>query len=81
MLEQAYGKNLLRFVRFHAVKDLEHRKELFEVTDLAPAHLHSAITQSAENVLQHLIQAVSNWRSIKCCSADGKAPGAWPSAL
>jgi hypothetical protein len=73
MQERLHGEKLLRFVRFHAIKDLEHRKELFELINLAPAQLHDNITFSAENVLEYLIQAALNWRLIKGRSADDRA--------
>lgn len=61
ILEQAHGKDLLRFLRLHAVKDLEHRKELIEVIDRAPEPLHALVADSAENVLGYFSQAVPTW--------------------
>jgi hypothetical protein len=61
LLERTHGKDLLRFVRFHAVKDLEHRIELFELIDQTPKSLQGSISESAENVLTHLRQAVHYW--------------------
>ena len=59
-LEHAYGKQLLRFVRIHAVKDLEHRKELFEVIDDAPESLRGLIAYSTDNTLDYMIAAARN---------------------
>jgi hypothetical protein len=56
-LEQAYGKQLLRCVRIHAIKDLEHRKELFEVIDDTPESLRDLIAYSTNNTLDYMIQA------------------------
>jgi hypothetical protein len=60
-LEHAYGKQLLRFVRIHALKDLEHRKELFEVIDDAPESLRGLIAYSTDNTLDYMIEAVRTW--------------------
>jgi hypothetical protein len=56
-LEHAYGKQLLRCVRIHAVKDLEHRKELFAVIDDTPKSLRGLIAYSTDNTLNYIIQA------------------------
>lgn len=47
--EEAYGKELFRFVRLHAIKDIEHAKELLDVID--QQRLTSLITFSADNAL------------------------------
>lgn len=60
-LEQAYGKPLLRFARFHAVKDLEHRKELFEVIDAAPESLRGLIAYSVDNTLDYMVLVARIW--------------------
>jgi hypothetical protein len=60
-LEQAHGKQLLRCVRFHAEKDLEHRKELFEVIDDAPESLCGLIGYSTGNTLDYMMQAARTW--------------------
>jgi hypothetical protein len=60
-LERTYGKQLLRFARIHAVKDLEHRKELFEVIDDTPDSLRSLIAYSTDNTLNGMIQAARAW--------------------
>ena len=65
LLESLHGKDLLRFVRFHAIKDIEHRKELFEVIDRAPEPLRGLITHSTENVLDHFVQAAATYRLIR----------------
>lgn len=63
-LEHAYGSKLLRFARIHAVKDLEHRKELFDVIDAAPESLHGLIAYSTENTLDYMVQAARAWAAI-----------------
>jgi hypothetical protein len=60
-LEQAHGEQLLRCLRIHAIKDLEHRKELFEVIDDAPESLHGLIAYSAGNTLDYMIAAARTW--------------------
>jgi Iron-containing redox enzyme len=60
-LEQAYGKQLLRFARIHATKDLEHRKDLFEVIDNAPTSLRRLIAYSTDNTLDFMIAAARTW--------------------
>ena len=62
LLERAHGKDLMRFMRFHALKDLEHRKELFEIIDLTPGQLRRLISDSTENVLDHFIQVSTTSR-------------------
>jgi hypothetical protein len=69
LLERAYGKYLMRFMRFHAVKDLEHRKELFEIIDLAPEQLHSLISDSTENVLDYFVQVSATWKQTVMTTA------------
>jgi hypothetical protein len=60
-LEHQYGKQLLRTARIHAVKDLEHRKELFEVIDDAPGSLRGLISYSTDNTLEYMIAAARIW--------------------
>jgi hypothetical protein len=60
-LEHAYGEQLLRCVRYHAVNDLEHRKELFAVIDDTPESLRGLIAYSADNTLDYIIQAARTW--------------------
>jgi hypothetical protein len=76
--ELLHGEKLMRFVRFHAVKDLDHRKEVFELINLAPAQLHSVISHSAENVLEYLVQAASSWKLSKGRSIDARVPQSAP---
>jgi hypothetical protein len=61
-LEKTYGKNLFRFVRMHAIKDLEHRKELIEVIDLAPKHLRPVIFNSSDSALGYMKGAAQIWQ-------------------
>jgi len=58
-LEQAHGKDLFRFVRMHAIKDLEHRKELIEVIDSVPEPDQRFIVASAHSTLQYLAKAMA----------------------
>jgi hypothetical protein len=60
-LEHVHGKQLLRCARMHAVKDLEHCKELFAVIDDAPGSLLGLISYSADNTLDYMIQATRTW--------------------
>jgi hypothetical protein len=62
-LERMHGKNLFRFVRMHAIKDLEHRKELIEVIDLAPKHLRPLILNSADSALGYMKEAAQIWQT------------------
>lgn len=54
LLENLHGKALFRFLRMHAIKDLEHRKELIEVIDSVPEELRPIIYDSAKNALGYL---------------------------
>jgi hypothetical protein len=60
-LEQAHGEPLLRCARYHAVKDLEHAKELFAVIDDTPDSLLGLISYSADNTLDYMIAATRTW--------------------
>jgi hypothetical protein len=60
-LEHAHGKQLLRCARMHAIKDLEHRKELFAVIDDTPDSLLGLISYSADNTLDYMVQATRTW--------------------
>ena len=62
LLEGLYGANLFQFLRLHAIKDLEHCKEIETVINQAPSSDHSLITFSADNALDHYGQAVMAWR-------------------
>jgi hypothetical protein len=55
---------LFRFMRFHAVKDLEHRKELFSIINQAPAGPAELIAYSAENVLEYFSRAAAVWSKL-----------------
>jgi hypothetical protein len=61
LLERAHGKDLLRFVRIHALTDLEHRKELFEIINQSPEPLYDLIARSADNTLDYYVQAAATW--------------------
>jgi hypothetical protein len=61
LIERRYGKNLLRCIRYHSIKDLEHRHELLDVIDAAPAELHDLISTSAHSVLSYTAQAAAIW--------------------
>jgi Iron-containing redox enzyme len=61
LLERLHGKQLMRFVRIHSEKDLEHRKELAAMIDRAPEPLQRMIAHSADNALFHLAQAAAMW--------------------
>lgn len=53
-LEKLHGKELLRFIRMHAVKDLEHRKELLELLDKVPAEKRGLVIMSVDNAFTYL---------------------------
>lgn len=61
-LERLHGKDLFRFLRMHALKDQEHRKEILELLDQTPQKLQGLITLSALNSLGHYRQAAASWR-------------------
>ena len=60
-LEKMHGDHLFRFLRMHAVKDLEHRKELIALIDQAPQSHQSLISQSAGNALGYLEKFYGRW--------------------
>lgn len=60
-IEKEHGFESLRFLRAHAVTDLEHKKELERMIDSAPEALRPLIERSAENALSYLIQASNTW--------------------
>ena len=60
-LEQIHGKELFRFVRFHARKDLEHRKELCRLIDRASNAIHQHISYSAGITLDYFARAAATW--------------------
>ena len=57
-LETAHGKDLFKFLRMHALKDLEHRKELIEVIDQQKDSDLDLIAFSARNTLEYLAIAM-----------------------
>ncbi len=60
-LERIYGKKLFRFSRFHSIKDMEHKIELFSVINKLPDALKNALTLSTEITLQNLSAASKHW--------------------
>jgi hypothetical protein len=65
ILENLHGKNLFRFLRLHAIKDLEHRKEILNILDEIPAQEQKIISDSAANALTHYREAALSWEKIK----------------
>lgn len=61
-LERLYGKKLFRFLRMHAIKDQEHKKEILELLDETPEDLQKIVSMSAANVLMHYTEACASWR-------------------
>jgi|SRR5215472_8223582 len=53
-LEEAHGKELFSFLRLHAVKDLEHRKDLIALIDQVPGALRQPVIESTDNALAYL---------------------------
>lgn len=50
-LEERHGKDLFRFIRLHAIKDIEHAKELVELINIVPADLQFVLTYSVRHSL------------------------------
>jgi hypothetical protein len=61
ILEGRFGKPLLRFARFHAEKDLEHRLDLFKTMDALSDSTIPVIWRSAELTLERYIAATATW--------------------
>lgn len=61
MLEELYGENLFRFLRMHAVKDLEHAKEIKEVIQEFKDDEY-IIKFSASNALDYYSLAAHEWQ-------------------
>jgi len=53
-LEELHGKDLFKFLRLHAVADLEHRKELIDLIDACPEEKQHLILWSSEVTLKYL---------------------------
>lgn len=62
ILESLYGKHLFRFLRMHAIKDLEHRKEIIDILDEIPSEFERLVLNSAENALLHCREACDSWK-------------------
>lgn len=62
IVEELYGKELFGFLRLHAIKDLEHAKELKDVIDSVPVGQRHLIKFSCFNALGYLEQACKEWR-------------------
>lgn len=60
-LEELHGKKLFRFLKMHAIKDMEHRKELIELIDSIPEEQHGMIWFSADNTLRYLARAAHHF--------------------
>jgi hypothetical protein len=60
-MERIYGRKLFRFARFHALKDRDHKIELFDVINKAPTHLRDGFYRSARNCLKHMERAARHW--------------------
>lgn len=52
-LEEVYGKDKFKFLRMHAIKDLEHRKELIELIDEQSEDKQALILYSTDNALAY----------------------------
>lgn len=53
-LEKEYGEAGFKFLRMHAIRDLEHRKELIELIDSQPDDKKGLILYSTNNALMYL---------------------------
>ena len=60
-LEAIHGASVLGFIREHAIKDPEHRIELFALIAEAPEDVYPAIRLSADHVLSCLTFAANQW--------------------
>ena len=60
-LERAYGRRLFRFARFHAIKDQEHKVDLFNQIDNVPSHNADDILTSANITLEYIAKAAKQW--------------------
>lgn len=52
-LEKLHGKEILKFCRLHAVKDIDHAKELVQLVDAIPEGLKNLVRYSADNALEY----------------------------
>ena len=53
-LEAAHGVDLFRFLRLHAIRDLEHARDLIVLIDKVPHPLVRFVEASTENALKYL---------------------------
>lgn len=60
-LESIYGKKLFRFSRFHAIKDMEHKHDIFERINSAPPLISEQIGRSASITLDCIECAAKSW--------------------
>ena len=70
LLEKLHGRNLLRFLRVHATNDLDHRRELFELVDSAPAAVLGHVDFSMRNALACVLEAGERWLDIESDPED-----------
>lgn len=52
-LENLHGKEILKFSRLHAVKDIDHAKELVQLVDAIPEGLKNLVRYSVDNALEY----------------------------
>jgi hypothetical protein len=57
-LERLHGKGLFHFLRLHAIKDQEHRKELIQVIDNVSEENQRFIVNSAQSTLEYLAKGM-----------------------
>lgn len=62
-LEKDHGKPLFRFLRVHALKDIEHAKGILALLDEVPEGLQKIVRLSADNVLMHYSAALLSWQT------------------
>jgi hypothetical protein len=65
LLEKLHGCDLFRFLRYHATNDLDHRVELFELIDSAPAAVLRHVDFSMRNALSCVLEAGRRWQDIE----------------
>lgn len=60
-LEQLHGVELLRTLRFHAVHDIDHGRDVQRALDDLPADLHELVTNNALNTARHIAAAARDF--------------------
>jgi hypothetical protein len=59
LLESKYGKELLRTIRYHALHDVEHKKDLVKILTKVPRELETLVLNSGIQTLKFFYAALS----------------------